>query len=173
MNFRLLVRFSAPFVAVILSTAAPTIHASDQAKNLLETGRGSLDGMTFAGMFGPAGKPLDKADKLHFNDGQFWSAICIKCGFRPGAYWVRRSDDGLHFRGELKSERGLFTYYGRVDNGRIDVRINWRKERWYWTIDRDFRFEGALEQSRAANSAQNATAVAVSVGPERPPHCPL
>lgn len=108
------------------------------------SGNGPLDGMVFAGQIGPADNP-DRADHLYFADGQFWSGECVRCGFEPGVYWVRHTADGIAFRGVLESaERGTFTYKGMVRDGRIDVSINWRHERWYWTIDRDLRFIGEL-----------------------------
>ena len=157
----------------LLLISALLLYAPAAFGDAPSSGRGPLDGMTFVGKFGPADKPLDTDDRLHFDDGQFWSAICVKCGFHPGRYWVREDSEGMHFLGELVSERGRFRYHGRVKNGRIEVRINWRKERWYWTIDRDFRFEGTLENADAAPSAQDASSVAAAVGPERPESCRL
>ncbi len=108
-------------------------------------GRGPLDGMDFLGDFGPAGKPADSRDTLHFRDGRFWSGNCVPCGYPPGVYWVRVSGDAIHFRGELdRPGGGRFVYVGVVRDGRIEADINWRRERWYWTIDRDFRFEGRI-----------------------------
>lgn len=111
-----------------------------------ETGpRGPLDGLSFSGRFGVQGEPPDRTDTLHFRDGHFWSENCVPCGFAPGLYWVRRDGGRIHFRGELASaERGRFRFAGEVRGERIEVSINWQRERWYWTIDRDFRFTGSL-----------------------------
>ena len=72
---------------------------------------GPLDGMVFGGKIGARDNP-DLKDELHLQDGKFWSAICIRCGFKPGKYWVRREGDSLHFRGEFHSDRGIFIYAG-------------------------------------------------------------
>lgn len=127
---------------------------------------GPLDGMRFEGRFGPADEPADLEDMLYFGDGKFWSDICIRCGFPPGAYWVRYEEEAIHFRGVLESaERGRFVYTGTVRDGRLTADVSWRRERWYWTIDRDFRFEGTLAESDAEMSATRATRLAMSAGP--------
>jgi len=139
---------------------------------------GPLDGLAFVGTFGPAGEPADLTDTLYFGDGRFWSENCVPCGFTPGVYWVRYGENGTHFRGRLQSpQSGLFTYEGVVrDDGRIEVDINWRKDRWYWSIDRDFRFVGdlvepetaALAAAPAARAARDARAnSAVACDPRR------
>ena len=74
----------------------------------------------------------------------------MPCGFAPAVYWVTRSEEGIHFRGRTESpEAGAFAYDGVVSGNRISVRIRWRKERWYWTIDRVFRFEGEAAPTEA------------------------
>ena len=131
--------------------------------------QGVLDGLSFEGMFGPAERSPDKADVLYFRDGLFWSKICVPCGFPPGPYRARRTDEGIQFEGVLESpDRGRFLYSGLVKDGRLVAQVNWRKERWYWTIDKDFRFEGAQGESTTP-SAQDMTRVALAAkpGPKR------
>jgi hypothetical protein len=92
----------------------------------------------------------------------------VPCGFEPGAYWVRQSGDGIHFQGTLESEQsGEFRYTGVVRDKRIDVDIHWRKKRWYWTIDRRFRFVGRLDQAEPPSAALEATRIASLVGPDK------
>ncbi|WP_435103588.1 hypothetical protein [Arhodomonas sp. AD133] len=132
-----------------------------------EGARGPLDGMDFVGDFGPAGGPADSRDTLHFRDGRFWSGSCVPCGYPPGAYWVRVTGDGIHFRGELENpEGGRFVYVGVVRDGRIEAHINWRRERWYWTIDRDFRFEGRIADVQPAYANVAAAREAAFGGPD-------
>lgn len=47
--------------------------------------QGLLDGKAYLGMIGPTENP-DLPDGLYFDDGHFWSDICTRCGFIPGAY---------------------------------------------------------------------------------------
>lgn len=128
---------------------------------------GPLDGMRFVGTFGPQGEPADRNDTLYFADGQFWSKQCVPCGFAPGPYWVRHTEDGIRFKGELESpESGRFFYSGVVQDERLTVAINWRKERWYWTIDRDFWFEGELAPAIPVGGMPSATRVAMAAASE-------
>lgn len=128
---------------------------------------GPLDGLSFEGMFGPADGSSDVADVLFFRDGHFWSENCIPCGFSPGPYRARRTDEGIHFEGMLESpDRGRFHYTGVVKGGRVQAHINWRKERWYWTIDKDFQFEGARTERPATASAKSMTRIALTAKPD-------
>jgi hypothetical protein len=157
-----------------LALAAMNPAAGDDAEH--PPSHGLLDGKRFVGMFGPAGQPGDKQDVLYFGDGQFWSAICVPCGFAPANYWIRRVGDAIHFRGEMGSpERGKFHYSGVIRGQHLTATINWRRERWYWSVDRDFTFEGTLSDIPVRESAATMTRRAVSAGPdfEPPAFCPL
>jgi hypothetical protein len=157
--------------ALVSATHAVQPMAPDDAAH------GMLDGMRFVGHFGPTGGPDDRADALSFVDGHFWSSVCVPCGFLPASYWVRRVDDAIHFRGEMGSvERGRFHYHGVIRGQRLSASVNWRKERWYWSIDRDLRFEGTLAESPPAAASladlvQRARRGAVA--PEPDAVCPL
>lgn len=151
------------FGLAVAGSSTPALQASPPE---VGSGTGPLDGMVFEGKFGPKGGPADQQDTLHFGGGKFWSANCVPCGFPPGEYWVRRTSEGLHFRGTLTSEdSGVFTYEGVVRDEEIEVSINWRKERWYWTIDRDFWFRGRLAEGQAVGSPAAATKRAMGVKP--------
>ena len=134
---------------------------------------GVLDGMNFVGKLGPAGKPLDRDDTVYFGDGQFWSMGCVRCGFQPGAYYVRNANGGIEFQGVLESiERGRLIYSGTVRDGRISASINWRKDRWYWAIDKAFWFEGVLDGGIEARSPEQAARLA-SAADSVPEDCRL
>jgi hypothetical protein len=149
-------------VAMLLMLA-PTLAHAQTADSKPSLASGPLDGMSFAGVFGPENGRDDRDDVLYFDDGQFWSEKCVACGFKPGPYWVRFDDAAVHFRGELESDdRGRFTYTGVVRDERISVRINWRLDRWYWTIDKDFRFEGTLAATPQTIAAERAMRVALA-----------
>lgn len=95
-------------------------------------------------MIGPPESP-DLEDSLHFSDGHFWSDICTRCGFVPGPYLSKRTEDGVRFTGVLQSDsRGRFEYDGLVRNdGAIEVSIRWERKRWYWTSGREIVFHGS------------------------------
>jgi len=153
----------------ILFTFPATADGQNGAggQNDAAAAHGPLDGMRFVGDFGPKGEAADREDTLYFADGKFWSKNCVPCGFSPGPYWVRYTEDGIHFKGELRSpESGRFFYSGVVQDGRLEVSINWRKERWYWTIDRDFRFEGELVPVTPVGGMPSAARVAMAAASE-------
>jgi len=161
---------SLSLIGLLVIFAAPLLASgSDDG----QPARGALDGMSFVGKLGPADKDAGSDDVLYFGEGQFWSKNCVPCGFQPGAYYVREVPGGFEFQGVLESEeRGRFRYSGIVRDGRVRADINWRKERWYWTIDKEFRFEGDLSPAAEMGTAEQASRVASAANPE-PEDCPL
>ena len=131
---------------LVAIVCASPLGADSRLTAELTASSGPLDGMAFVGQFGPAddnGDPTD--DILFFRNGHFWSKACVPCGFLPGRYWVHRTADTIHFRGQLESPKGgTFVYSGKYRDGRMSVSIDWKKERWYWTVNREFSFEGTL-----------------------------
>jgi len=109
------------------------------------TAQGLLDGKAYLGMIGPTENP-DLPDGLYFADGHFWSDICTRCGFVPGAYQAQETGNGITFSGTLESEnRGQFKYEGAVkEDGSVVVSIVWERRRWYWTSTREIMFLGNL-----------------------------
>jgi hypothetical protein len=133
---------------------------------------GTLDGNDFAGVLKSADGSIVLDDTLHFRGGYFWSAGCVRCGFLPGEYWTRRTPDAFEFRGVLgSSERGLFTYEGRIENGVVHAEINWKRVRWYWTVERQYVFDGELSGSENPNIVLK-DAWDQAQG-EAPPTCPI
>lgn len=159
-------------VAAVVSTiflfALTSVGSEESEQSAMPvSGSGLLDGLSFEGMFGPPDGLSDRPDMLHFRDGQFWSKNCVPCGFLPGPYRAWTTNEGVRFEGILASaDRGRFLYQGVVRDGKIYARLNWRKERWYWTIDKDFRFEGKRTENAMALSVKNMRLVALAADPE-------
>jgi hypothetical protein len=159
-------------VAAVVSTVflvalSPVGSEEGERSTMPVPGGGLLDGLSFDGMFGPPDGSSDRPDMLHFRDGRFWSKSCVPCGFLPGLYKAWTTDEGVRFEGILTSaDRGRFHYQGVVRDGNIYARLNWRKERWYWTIDKDFRFEGVRIEKPMALSAEEIKLVALTADPE-------
>jgi len=130
---------------------------------------GSLDGMVFVGRVGPEGR-ANFDEELNFNNGYFWSKNCITCGYQPSIYWVRNVANGIEFQSELSREDGSrFHYRGRIADGRIEVKVQWTKHRWYWSINKTMTFHGKLEQSRKAVSVEEARRMADKAGKTQMP----
>ena len=161
-------------LAAALAVGTPGALASEAnalaADPAASAASGPLDGMVFEGRIGTLPDP-DVDDRLYFEAGKFWSQACIRCGYRPGDYWVRRVGDTIQFTGELVGEGGKFVYRGEIRDGSADVRINWTKRRWYWSIDRDLAFRGALRPGAEPDATAAARLAAGVIAAGRPPGC--
>ena len=151
-TFRLNLAFA---LLVMLSFTSVYIVSAEQNK-----ASGILDGMVFIGQMGVSGEAAYD-DKLSFANGQFWSEICIRCGFKPGKYWTRTEADGIHFRGELQGGFGEFVYEGRIIDGQAIVEVIWKKQRWYWTSGRTLAFEGSTIAGQSPYTANEAVQISI------------
>lgn len=105
-----------------------------------------LDGRTFHGRIGHAGEEAFAEDEWMFEDGSFMSEKCIECGYANSPYWVRFEQDGVRFLSESKCPvtDATIVWQGVVTGDRIEGTFTWTKERWYWTVEREFWFSGRL-----------------------------
>ncbi|MDX1604800.1 MAG: hypothetical protein R3202_01335 [Candidatus Competibacterales bacterium] len=126
-----------------MSPAGMTAEHSPQMSSI-------LDGMVFAGAIGgEVGETASNAshdDIWRFEQGAFHSQSCKEeCGFPANPYWVRFEDDGdIRFKSESRCPvtDAQLVWEGTVSGDRIEGVLTWTKERWYWTIEKQFRFEG-------------------------------
>jgi hypothetical protein len=136
------------FLTALLSLlAGSAVQATDPPKSIPGASGAAdihiLDGRTFRGPGGAIGKLAQREDVFLFRGGEFLSRNCQEYGFTAGPYWVREAGGVIHFRAELKSpEHGVMVYEGRVRGDQLEANFTWTKKRWYWTIERDFWFEG-------------------------------
>ena len=131
--------------------------ASDQAKldpvdTLQPVSSEVLDGLTFIGKHGPKGKPADAKDTFAFKDGEFVSqegeAMC-KSPACP--YFIRHVGNTIEFISETicPEKNARIVWRGTVDGETIKGVFHWTSKRWYWTIEKDFWFEGTLIENAA------------------------
>lgn len=116
-------------------------------------GSGSLDGMTFSGQIFVDGEPLDVIDTWVFSQGTFESTECSnRCNYPPAPYYVREVGDAVEFVSELHclDKDAKIVWRGTIENGRAKGNMTWTANRWYWTIEREFVFEGALTGQAAS-----------------------
>jgi len=110
----------------------------------------TLDGKTFSGELGLLGEPASSTDLLAFNDGMFISKECErKCGYTEGIYWVRPIDDGIEVLSEtpcLEADATI-VWRGVVKGNKIEGTFTWTSVRWYWTIEKEFWFNGKLVET--------------------------
>ena len=106
-----------------------------------------LDGKTFRVRTGERGKEaVHHNDYLVFRDGRFQSTDCVDpLEFRESTYSATPLPDGIRFRAETPSPRhGTMIWDGTVRGKGIEATARWIHERWYWTIDRSYWFQGNL-----------------------------
>lgn len=137
------------FVGVALRVQADDVTASP-AQVSLQLPMSFLEGKTFAGELGLLGEPAMTKDLLVFRDGMFISKECEKrCGYAAGPYWVRSVEEGVQVRAEtpcLKSDASI-VWNGTVKGDQIEGTFTWTSRRWYWTIEKEFWFNGKLVES--------------------------
>jgi len=121
------------------------------------SGAPALEGKRFKGEIGSLGEPAFSEDAWVFKDGLFASMECQKCGFPKGVYTAWREGDVMHFRTETTCPvtDAALAYTGTVKDGRIEGTYTWTKERWYWTIEKEFWFEGELVESADSAASES------------------
>ena len=115
-----------------------------------------LDGMTFSGTVGSDATDADVLDELTFADGKFVSVECDRrCGYPPAPYFVRRTGNRIEFETESNCTRqdAKITWRGTIENGALKGRFTWISKRWYWTLEKEFWFEGTLVSSAPSSSS--------------------
>ena len=158
---RTLVR-SASFLLIIASlgtfqylNAAETTPAENQISVAPQTL--ILDGKSFSGELGLAGKPASATDLLLFNDGMFISKGCEqRCGYTAAEYQIRAVGDHFEVISEtpcLKSDATIL-WQGTVKGNEIEGSFTWTNKRWYWTFQKEFWFKGKLIDSNAVETEQ-------------------
>ncbi len=110
---------------------------------------GLLDGMSFVGLNGEAGKPLDpdEHEEITFHDGLFTSVSCEPYHFGSAEYSTTEVDGAIHFTAVTESPtHGKISWQGVVKGRTAEVGFVWTKERWYWNTRREYWFRGTLKQ---------------------------
>ena len=122
---------------------------------LTTDGPGPLDGMTFSGMLGPEGKPMDVADTFVFDNGTFVSKECeLRCDYPARPYLATETENGWSFSSTTRCpyKDATIVWNGTVEDGKVSGVATWTLRRWYWTLERDFAFEAQLAEPTGAGS---------------------
>ena len=102
--------------------------------------------MQFSGLTGEKGKGDDHKDTITFSNGMFRSLDCESWGFGPAAYTVVKVGAAYHFESTLTSpDRGTLKWTGKIIGDKATATFRWNHERWYWSIERDYWFEGTRQ----------------------------
>ena len=132
----------AMLVIASLTAAVATSSAADVPSQAGDT----LDGLRFTGQAGEKGKGDHHEDAIAFTKGMFRALNCEKWGFGAGRYTVAKKGDAYHFKSTLMSpDRGKLEWTGTIVGDKAIATFRWTHERWYWTIRRDYWFEGTRQ----------------------------
>ncbi len=135
------------WIFALNSNPKPDFEALHAAQT---NGSGILDGMIFTGKAGIIGRPLDISDTWSFDKGTFVSTECeTQCNYPRAPYYVRENSDAVDFVGETHclDKDAKISWRGSVEGDKIKGTFTWNVKRWYWTIEKNFWFEGQLTAS--------------------------
>jgi hypothetical protein len=122
-------------------THGPQVSNSDGASP-------SVAQLVFNGTTGTVGMNAHHNDQLVFAAGEFHSRECKKLGFEKSSVEIDRDDDGIRFSAVNTSEKyGTLTWNGSIRNGVIEARYVWKKQRLFWTIEREYWFSGEIRDA--------------------------
>lgn len=149
----------------VLVLAAVAVMASASSEDLVpaavpgQPGEAGLDGRVYRVRLGPEGGTLDVTDHLTFDQGLLLSEECLRrCNYPARPYFLRRSSGVVEFISETRcpGKDAWITWRGRVhEDGRIEGHFTWRVERWYWSVEKRFRFDGVVTDETARLSARD------------------
>lgn len=120
---------------------------ADKSEATQLDGTNILDGLTFSSDIGPIGKPANVKDMLVFANGAFLSTECERrCNYPARPYFVRHVGDKTEFFSETRcpDKDAKIQWRGIVDDEVIKGEFTWTVNRWYWTVEKKFWFEGTL-----------------------------
>ncbi len=90
---------------------------------------GALDGKTFTGEMGEAGKDKGDKDELIFKDGKFSSEACEKYGFGDAPYTTTASGGATTFEADtVSAKEGKMHWSGTVKGDERTGTVVWTKE---------------------------------------------
>ncbi len=133
------------FVIMVVLFSTNTLFAEGQGPRPEPMTVGVLDGMAFSGILGM--DDGDVRDSFVFAKGTFVSTECERrCGYVARPYYVRKDGDKTDFISEsiCLHKNSKIVWRGTVEGETIKGVATWTVERWYWTIEKEYSFEGTL-----------------------------
>ena len=123
--------------------------AQHPAKEVEAASTSETPHLVFNGSTGTVGMRADHNDELIFADGTFHSRECQKIGFEKSAFKIARNGTEIQFSAvNVSSRYGTLTWQGVIRDGVIEARYQWKKERMFWTIQREYWFSGEINHVR-------------------------
>jgi hypothetical protein len=107
---------------------------------------GVLDGKTFTGSTGKAGKAASEKEEIRFMNGNFYSVGCAEWGFGEAAYTAQVSGDTVSFEAVTTSPKhGKIVWSGIVKGDKMDATYIWTKKGLFGTRKQEKWFKGTLK----------------------------
>ena len=141
-------RIATTIVTAMLGLGFPSlVAAANDLRGSGESSRTEIAGATpdsiFPGSTGTVGMEAHHGDTLVFADGQFHSRECAKLGFGKTQFTVESDGKDMHFSAVSVSERyGTLSWKGVIRGDKVEARYVWKKERLFWTLEREYWFKG-------------------------------
>ena len=108
---------------------------------------GALDGKVFVGQYREKHKGPEKKDELEFLDGDFYSIVYRRKGFRKGIYTTEARENKIYFEAEtINPKQGIIKWRGIVYGEVIEVNYQWIKKGWFSDKKKDYSFHGTLKK---------------------------
>jgi hypothetical protein len=103
----------------------------------------------FTGSTGTVGMDAHHTDELVFDEDTFHSRECHKIGFDKSTFKIAREGNEIQFSAvNISDKYGTLTWQGIIRDGVIEARYQWKKERMFWTIEREYWFIGEVSNVR-------------------------
>ncbi len=151
-KFGTTIRVARVLAALVLGTVCVGSVLARQDAHSSGTGAGdgaaAVGHLVFDGTTGTVGMGAHHDDQLIFAAGNFHSRECAKLGFEKSRVEIARDDAGFHFSAVNVSEKyGTLTWNGSIRDGSIEAHYVWKKERLFWTIEREYWFSGEIDDA--------------------------
>lgn len=105
--------------------------------------------LIFTGATGTVGMDAHHSDELVFDEGTFHSRECRKIGFEKSTFKISREGNEIQFSAvNISDKYGTLTWQGIIRDGVVEARYVWKKERMFWTIQREYWFSGEIDDVR-------------------------
>jgi hypothetical protein len=119
------------------------------AKENSNTSLPAFPHLVVSGSTGTVGMDAHHNDELVFEDGRFHSKQCAKIGFQKSTFHIERDGQVVRFSAvSVSSNYGTLTWKGSIRDGIVEAHYVWKKERLFWTIEREYWFSGEVDNVR-------------------------
>ncbi len=130
------------YVSSVLALDGAQVGTTENSNNSMP----AVPHLVVSGSTGTVGMDAHHNDHLVFEDGRFHSRQCAKIGFRKSAFHIERDGEVVRFSAvNVSPKHGTLTWKGSIRDGIVQAHYVWKKERLFWTIEREYWFSGEAD----------------------------